>query len=95
MSILQQPSSCVQICEVPFKDMDLRRLLTENPQYLPVSAVAEYLNMAPAALRASIEQGRCPFGFSWKLGERAGYKIPTVTFLAWYAKGLPVSALTI
>lgn len=95
MSVVQPTSLPAQTREVPFRDTELRRLLTENPQYLPVSAVAEYLHMAPAALRASIEQGRCPFGFSWKLGERAGFKIPTVTFLAWYAKGLPVSALTI
>ncbi len=87
MSIFQQTSLPAQTREFPFGDAELRRLLTENPQYLPVSAVAEYLHMAPAALRASIEQGRCPFGFSWKLGERAGYKIPTVTSWPGMPKG--------
>lgn len=72
---------------------DLSNLMFENPQYLPLPKVAEFLGMSSASLRASIEQGRCPFGFSWKIGERSGFKIPTATFLAWYSKGVPVSAL--
>ena len=65
----------------------LHHLIEENPQYIPVTEAASFLHMAPCALRASIDQGRCPFGFSWKLGERSGYKIPTITFVAWYTKG--------
>lgn len=67
--------------------MSLDELISAYPIYLPILAVAEFLHMKPEALRASIEQGRCPFGFSWKLGDRSGYKIPTVTFVAWFTKG--------
>lgn len=73
----------------------LQALLTENPAYIPVNKAASFLHMDANALRASIEQGRCPFGFSWKLGEWAGFKIPTVTFVAWYLKGVPLSTLTV
>lgn len=75
--------------------MNLAQLINEHPIYLPVAVVAEYLHLSPAALRASIDQGRCPFGFSWRLGTRSGYKIPTVTFLAWLTKGVSVDTLTI
>jgi len=67
---------------------NLRKLCQEHPFYLPVSVAAEFLHVKAAALRASIDQGRCPFGFSWSLGDRSGYKIPTVTFVAWYTKGV-------
>ena len=67
---------------------ELKTLCDKHPFYLPVDVVAEFLHMKPSGLRASIDQGRCPFGFSWSLGDRSGYKIPTVTFLAWYGKGL-------
>ncbi len=60
----------------------LDQLIKDNPIYMPVAAVAEFLHISPAALRASIDQGRCPFGFSWTLGARSGYKIPTITFVA-------------
>ena len=66
----------------------LNDLIQRYPIYLPVAEAAAFLHMGTDALRASIEQGRCPFGFSWKLGSRSGYKIPTVTFVAWYTKGL-------
>lgn len=67
--------------------MNLDELISAHPVYLPVLTTAEFLHMKPEALRASIEQGRCPFGFSWKLGDRSGYKIPTATFVAWLTKG--------
>ena len=67
--------------------MSLAELISAYPIYLPIPIAAEFLHMKPEALRASIEQGRCPFGFSWKLGDRSGYKIPTVTFVAWFTKG--------
>lgn len=62
-------------------------LVQSNPIYIPVSEAAAFLHMGTDALRASMEQGRCPFGFSWKLGERNGYKIPTIAFVAWLTKG--------
>lgn len=67
---------------------ELKDLCAAHPLYIPVDAVAAFLHVKPACLRASIDQGRCPFGFSWTLGERSGYKIPTTTFVAWYTKGV-------
>ena len=74
---------------------ELYELITKYPLYIPVEAAASFLHMKGAGLRASIDQGRCPFGFSWSLGERSGYKIPTHTFVAWFTKGVDVSNLNI
>lgn len=65
----------------------LNQLIQTYPVYIPVSAAATFLHMGADALRASMEQGRCPFGFSWKLGDRNGYKIPTIAFVSWLTKG--------
>ena len=58
----------------------MKRTLCEGRKY-------GFLHMGTDALRASMEQNRCPFGFSWKLGDRNGYKIPTIAFVAWLTKG--------
>ena len=63
---------------------ELARLVEKYPLSIPVLAAADLLHVSPEALRASIDQGRCPFGFCWCLGERKAYKIPTVTFCSWY-----------
>lgn len=73
----------------------LKSLVEQHPIYLPLPEVASLLCLKPEALRASIDQGRCPFGFSWKLGDRSGYKIPTATFIAWFLKGIAPDALTV
>lgn len=65
----------------------LQDLLDRYPICIPVTVVAEFLHVSAEGLRASIDQGRCPFGFSWTLGARSGYKIPTVTFYTWLTKG--------
>lgn len=65
------------------------QLVEQYPCYAPVLAVAELLHMKPEALRASMEQGRCPFGFCWKLGDRFGYKISTTALCSWLL-GQPV-----
>mgnify|MGYP000260086200 CR=1 FL=1 len=71
---------------------DIQALCEAHPIYIPVSVAAEFLHVTPAGLRASIDQGRCPFGFSWSLGERSGYKIPTAAFFSWMTKGtVPLS----
>ncbi len=63
----------------------------EFPYYMPVQKAAELLHIKPEALRTSIEQGRCPFGFCWRLGDRTAYKIPTLTFCSWLlGKAVPV-----
>ena len=64
----------------------LSRLVEQYPLYVPVLAAAELLHIKPEALRASIEQGRCPFGFCWQLGDRMAYKVPTLTFVRWFTK---------
>ncbi len=65
----------------------LSALVQGHPIYIPVSEAAAFLHMGVDALRASLSQGRCPFGFAWELGGRKGYKIPTITFVAWLTKG--------
>lgn len=65
----------------------LNQLIKAHPIYIPVAEAAAFLHMGTDSLRASMEQNRCPFGFSWKLGDRNGYKIPTITFVAWLTKG--------
>ena len=76
-------------------DQRLNELVDKHPFYIPITAAAEFLHIKPEALRASIDQGRCPFGFSWQLGDRNGYKLPTMTFVAWYTKGTfnPISQI--
>lgn len=66
---------------------ELKELCQKYPIYIPVRAVAKFLGMSEDGLRASIDQRRCEFGLSWSLGERSGYKIPTMTFVAWLTKG--------
>ena len=62
---------------------ELKALCEKYPVYIPIRAAASFLRVSEAGLRCSIDQGRCRFGFSWRLGERSGYKIPTMTFAAW------------
>lgn len=69
----------------------LSQLVEQYPLYIPVVEAAALLHTTPASLRASMEQGRCPFGFSWQLGDRAGFKIPTITFVNWLTKGQGIS----
>ena len=71
---------------------ELNGLVTTYPRWIPISAAAEFLHIKPEALRASIEQGSCPFGFCWKLGDRMAYKLPPVTFFCWYTKGTGFAA---
>ena len=66
---------------------NLQRIVEAHPAFIPIAAAAEFLHMSPESLRASIDPNRCPFGFSWRLGERSGYKIPTITFVSWLTKG--------
>lgn len=64
------------------------RIVEEYPLYIPVLIAAAVLHIKAEALRASIEQGRCPFGFCWRLGDRMAYKIPTLTFCQWLLGGV-------
>lgn len=66
---------------------ELTKIIEQYPVCVPVPVAAAFVGVSPQCLRASIEQNRCPFGFSWKLGDRSGYKIPTLAFAAWLSKG--------
>ena len=70
----------------------LSQAVEEYPLYMPVIVVAQLLHLKPEALRASIEQGKCPFGFCWQLGDRTSYKIPTLTFVQWFTNGHNLSS---
>ena len=67
--------------------VNLSEIIRNYPISIPVKVAAKFLGMSPASLRAAIDQNQCPFGFSWRLGERRGYKIPTSAFSAWLTKG--------
>ena len=69
---------------------ELKALCEAHPIYIPVREAAKYLGVAEDCLRAAMDQNRCPFGFSWRLGERGGYKIPSIAFATWLAKGIPL-----
>lgn len=66
---------------------ELEALVLKNPFFIPIQVAADFLHMGADNLRASIEQGMCPFGFSWKSGNRTAYKIPSLTFASWVLKG--------
>lgn len=67
---------------------EISQLTEEYPVYIPLARAASVLHIRPECLRASIEQGHCPFGFCWKLGDsRMAYKIPTITFVQWITQG--------
>ena len=44
---------------------ELEQLCEKYPQKIPIEECAAFLGMAPASLRASVEQGNCPFGLGW------------------------------
>ena len=69
---------------------ELKALCEEHPICIPVREAAKYIGIAEDCLRAAMDQNRCPFGFAWSLGTRKGYKIPTISFATWMAKGIPL-----
>lgn len=74
--------------QIDARQAELSALVEAHPIYIPVRAVADFLHMKEEGLRASIEQGSCPFGLCWRAGDRMAYKIPTMTFFAWFSKGM-------
>lgn len=71
---------------------ELLALCKKYPVAIPVRQAAKYLGVSEEGLRAAMDQNRCPFGFSWKLGTRSGYKIPTQAMVNWLSKGtLPLN----
>lgn len=66
---------------------ELKKLCQEYPVCIPVRVAAKFIGVAEDCLRAAMDQNRCPFGFSWRLGDRGGYKISTLAFASWHTKG--------
>jgi len=71
---------------------ELDKLVTRNPQFIPLIECASFLGAKSDGLRASIENNQCTFGISWKCMGAANraFKIPTVTFYMWYTQGVLV-----
>lgn len=64
----------------------LSQLVSQYPDYIPIEQASIFLNTDAESLRTAIEQGKCPFGYSWKKEKRGyrAFKIPTTTFYLWY-----------
>lgn len=71
--------------EFIFQDNEkIDRLIENFPINLPVSAVADFLSLDVASVRAAVENER--FGVAWKKAGKSnhGYYIPTAQFIRWY-----------
>ncbi len=68
----------------------LNQLIEAYPNYLPLPKCASFLGVDDNGLRRAIETNQCPFGLAWKRPDAANraFKIPTLTFVAWYTKGI-------
>ena len=73
--------------KAPAQYTELAAICRKYPVAVPVPVAAKFLGISKDCLRTAIDQNRCPFGFSWKAGERSGYKIPTMAFHSWLTKG--------
>ena len=73
--------------EMVERRVQLKKLLERYPVAISVTEAANFLEMKEEGLRKSLLQGMCPFGFAYKNGERAAYKIPSDTFLSWFSAG--------
>lgn len=72
---------------------ELTALCEKFPISLPTEKVAAFLHTDAESLKAAVEQGKCPFAYSWQKDVRGyrAFKIPTVTFYLWYTNchGVP------
>lgn len=71
------------------RQQELIVLCEQNPRFIPIEAVAEYMGMDKDCLRESIDQGKCRFGIGGKNGLRGNRfaKIPTLAFWNWVTMG--------
>lgn len=68
------------------KLQELEALVEKNPQKIPLSEAAKFLDMNEEGLKAALMRGNAPFGFAYQKNDGA-YRvmvIPTVTFYLWY-----------
>lgn len=70
----------------------LNQLIEAYPDYIPLPKCASFLGVDDDGLRRAIETNQCPFGLAWKRPGAANraFKIPTVTFVAWYTNGFGI-----
>lgn len=64
----------------------LDTLIEKYPVSLPTSAIADFLSLDIASVRATIEAGF--LGMAWRKPGKAnhGYHVPTAQFVRWYLK---------
>ena len=65
---------------------ELNALVEKNPEKIPLSEAARFLDMNEEGLKAALMRGNAPFGFAYQKTDGA-YRvaiIPTVTFYLWY-----------
>ena len=65
---------------------ELNVLVEKNPEKIPLSEAARFLDMNEEGLKAALMRGNVPFGFAYQKTDGA-YRvaiIPTVTFYLWY-----------
>ena len=68
------------------KIKELECLAEQYPTKLPLKAVAEFLGMNEAGLKAALMRHNTPFGFGYQKddGGNRVFIIPTVTFYLWF-----------
>lgn len=66
--------------------LDMEKMCAKYPTKLPLTEVADFLEMNAEGLKAALMRGNAPFGFAYQKSDGA-YRvivIPTVTFYLWY-----------
>lgn len=65
---------------------ELERLIEKHPLKIPLTEVANFLDMNKDGLLSALMRGNAPFGFAYQKDD-GGYRvpvIPTVKFYLWY-----------
>lgn len=72
------------------KLQQLNSFVKEYPDKIPLPAVAKFMGITDAGLRAYIDDNPNSFGMSWRQtgAVNKAYKIPTVRFYSWFRNGI-------
>lgn len=76
--------------KVQAQEKMLREMIEKDDRpYLNIDDVGEFLGADPDCIRASAENGKCPFAFGGRNGVRGSRftKIPKITFYNWVTQG--------
>lgn len=71
---------------IKLKLKQLEELVKKYPLKIPVTVVADFLDINKDGLLAALMRGNAPFGFAYQKDD-GGYRvpvIPTVKFYLWY-----------